>query len=107
MPGFSAIARGVGITAGLMAGIVAMFAIVFAVTGQAPAALVVGPPAGSPANLPADVSILRWEGHYAVVVSDRPDYVRRLYASGALLVLPFRKNGCLALSQEITLPAGF
>ncbi|MCR4266158.1 hypothetical protein [Nitratireductor sp. ZSWI3] len=96
----SGIARTIGVLAALLAFVYAMSAAVFAVTGEAPAAFVVHPPGGTPANLPDDVGILRWEKHYAVVTSDRPDYVRRLYASGALMVLPFRKNGCLALSSE-------
>lgn len=56
-------------------------------------------PAGSiePDALPEGVSILRWDRGFAVVTSERSDYVRALYGRGALLVLPLRKSGCLAL----------
>ena len=77
-----------------------LFASVFAITGEAPAALVILPPDRYPAGLPEDIRVLRWDDRTAVVTSDNRDYVRRLYQSGALLVLPFRKNGCLALQPS-------
>ncbi|OCP05776.1 hypothetical protein BC374_04695 [Ensifer sp. LC13] len=80
-----------------MAAALTLYAVLFAATGEAPAALVLRPPAAAPTELPGDIRILRWESRYAVVTSGDPGYVRRLYAAGALLVLPFRKAGCLAL----------
>ncbi len=72
-----------------------LFAGIFAATGEAPAAMVFRPP-GSPASLPDGVKLLRWGSVFAVVRGVSPDYVRKLYASGAILVLPYRKSGCLA-----------
>ena len=56
-------------------------------------------PGGSiqPGALPEGVSILAMGRGFAVVASERSDYVRALYGKGALLVLPLRKSGCLAL----------
>lgn len=85
--------------AALFAGIMTMFAVLFAATGQAPAALIIYPPAEYPTNLPEDIRVMRWNENTAIVTSDRRDYVRRLYKAGALLVLPVRKNGCLALQS--------
>ena len=48
-------------------------------------------------QLPEGVSILRWDDSMAVLTSDRPGYVADLYRSGAALVLPARKSGCLDL----------
>ncbi len=81
---------------GLLALVFAMFAGLFALTGQAPAALIVPSPAGGPESLPKDVLILNWNDHYAVVFSERKDYVRRLYGHGAMLILPYRKSGCFS-----------
>ncbi|MEI2298474.1 hypothetical protein [Ensifer sp. MJa1] len=84
----------------LLAGVLVLYAALFAATGEAPAALVLRPPAGAPTDLPGDIRVLRWEPHYAVVTSEDPAYVRRLYRAGALLVLPFRKGGCLAFRPD-------
>lgn len=84
----------------LTAGVVVLFAIVFAVTGKAPAALVVLPAAGFPQALPGDVRVLRWDERTAVVTSDENGYVRRLYAAGAWLVLPYRTAGCMDLQSS-------
>ncbi len=95
--GLLSLAKKTVVVASLLVGLNTMIAILFAATGQAPAALVVYPPGDYPAGLPDDVRILSWNGNVAVLTSDNSDYVRRLYAAGALLVLPVRKNGCLAL----------
>ena len=79
----------------ILAAVFLLFAGIFAATGEAPAAMVFRPP-GSPANLPEGVKLLRWGSAFAVVRGESPDYVRKLYASGAILVLPYRKSGCLA-----------
>jgi hypothetical protein len=98
MPDLAAISRKGLVAAALVVAVVAFHVVVFAATGQAPAALVLLP-AGGPSDLPDGVAILRWEDNYAVVTGEQTDYVRRLYADGALLVLPFRRNGCLALAS--------
>lgn len=91
------LARRTGTSIAVVAAVFVLFAVVFAATGEAPAAMVF--PAGSiePGSLPEDASILRWNRSFAVVTSERSDYVRALYGKGALLVLPLRKSGCLAL----------
>ena len=91
------LARKTGTSIAVVAAVFVLFAVVFAATGEAPAAMVF--PAGSiePGSLPEGVSILRWGRSFAVVTSERSDYVRALYGKGALLVLPLRKSGCLAL----------
>ena len=81
----------------LLTAVFALFAAVFALTGQAPAALLILPPAGFPTGMPDDIRVLRWDKTTAVVTSENPDYVRRLYRAGTLLVLPIRKSGCLSL----------
>lgn len=49
--------------------------------------------------MPDGVSLLRWTPTYAIVTGESPDYVRRLYGKGALMVLPVRRNGCLDLRK--------
>lgn len=95
----AAIGRKVALVAALPFAVCLLFASVFAITGEAPAALVIFPPDRYPAGLPDDIRVLRWDERTAVVTSDNRDYVRRLYQSGAVLVLPFRKSGCLALQS--------
>ena len=56
--------------------------------GTAPAALVVLPDQALFDELPDDIEIVHWRRYSAVMTSNSPDYVRRLYKSGALLVLP-------------------
>lgn len=75
----------------------ALFAGVFAITGTAPAALVAPAPAGGPNALPPEVSVLYWGHGFALLTFENEDAVGGLYRQGALIVLPVRKNGCLAL----------
>lgn len=79
----------------------ALSAGIFLIAGEAPAALVVLPAAGLMGNLPAEVRIVSWNDHTAVLTSARSDYVRELYKAGALLVLPARKQGCLSLGIRL------
>lgn len=51
-------------------------------------------------HLPEDVSILRWDDHMAVLYSERRGFVADLYKSGAALVLPARKSGCIDLRKK-------
>jgi len=89
------IAKTAGVASAILVAVFLLFAGVFAATGNAPAAMVFRPP-GSPSSLPDGVKLLRWGSAFAIVRGDSPDYVRRLYANGAFLVLPFRKSGCLS-----------
>ncbi len=91
------LARRTGIAIAIVAAVFGLFAVVFAATGKAPAAVVFPAASIEPGALPEGVSILRWGRGFAVVTSERRDYVRALYGRGALLVLPLRKSGCLAL----------
>jgi len=50
-------------------------------------------------NLPEGIDIVSADGRSAVLYSARPGYVRTLYESGALLVLPVRRQSCLTLSD--------
>jgi hypothetical protein len=65
--------------------------------GITQAATVIFPGKALMNNLPVNVSVLRWDSATASVTSADPDFVRRLYAAGAILVLPSRKTGCLDL----------
>lgn len=93
-------ARTTGTALSIFAAIMLLFAAIFAATGDAPAAMVFAPSGIAPASLPEGVRILRWGKNFFTVTGDRPGYVRALYASGALLVLPVRKSGCLAFRPE-------
>ncbi len=94
------VGKKLALAAALTLAVPLLFASVFAATGEAPAALIILPPHRYPVGLPEDIRVLRWDDRTAVVTSDNRDYVRRLYQSGAVLVLPFRKNGCLALQPS-------
>ena len=65
--------------------------------GATQAATIIFPTSALMNNLPDDVSVLRWDRATASVTSADPDFVRRLYAMGAFLVLPARKSGCMDL----------
>lgn len=99
MPRLRAIARTAAGALLTIAAAFGLFALVFAATGKAPAALILPAPPGGPAALPDDVRVLRWSAGFAIVTSENPDYVRRLYGKGALLVLPVRKGGCIAFRR--------
>ena len=65
--------------------------------GITEAATVIFPTNALMNNLPREVSVLRWDRATASVTSADPDFIRKLYEAGALLVLPARKTGCLDL----------
>lgn len=65
--------------------------------GVTQAATIVFPSSALMNNLPESVSVLRWDRATASVTSEDPEFVRRLYAMGAFLVLPARKSGCMDL----------
>ena len=66
-------------------------------SGEAGTALVLAPPQFRPNALPSSVSILSWETPLiTVAIPERS--VGGLYKAGALLVVPVRRRGCLALS---------
>jgi hypothetical protein len=65
--------------------------------GITQAATVIFPSRAFMNNLPEDVSVLRWDRATTSVTSADPDFVRKLYGAGALMVLPARKAGCMDL----------
>jgi hypothetical protein len=93
------IARTAGVAGAIVTVAFLLFAVVFAATGDAPAAMVFRPPAAT--ALPDGVKIFSWGRAFIVVTSDEPDYVRKLYGTGALLVLPVRKSGCLVYRSSL------
>lgn len=68
--------------------------------GATQAATIIFPSKPLMNNLPDDVSVLRWDRATASVTSADPDFVRRLYGAGALLVLPARRAGCVDMRSE-------
>ncbi len=51
----------------------------------------------SPAELEDGTSILWWDGRFAGLTGEKQGWVAGLYRSGALLVLPRRRQSCLSL----------
>lgn len=51
----------------------------------------------APSELEDGTSILWWDGRFAGLTGEKPGWVAGLYRSGALLVLPRRRQTCLAL----------
>jgi len=66
-------------------------------SGEAGTALAIVTPQFRPNGLPSSVSILSWETPL-ITVSPSERSVGGLYSAGALLVVPVRRRGCLALS---------
>jgi hypothetical protein len=64
------------------------------------AATIILPSSNLMNSLPDSVSVLRWDSATASVTSADPDFVRKLYGAGALLVLPARKAGCRDLRKD-------
>ena len=48
-------------------------------------------------RLPDDISLTRTGDHSITLYSEKPGFVRRIYAAGAFAVFPSLKNGCLDL----------
>lgn len=65
-------------------------------TELAPGALVLFPGKQFASELPDHIRLLDWRDQRLVVTSEQPGYVQELYAAGAWLVLPARKNGCVS-----------
>lgn len=66
-------------------------------TNAAPGALALYPTAGFISDVPADAAIADIGDHWISVVSAEPDLAKRLYASGAWMVLPAGLSRCLTL----------
>ncbi|MEP5762442.1 MAG: hypothetical protein ABJ327_24625 [Litoreibacter sp.] len=51
-------------------------------------------------EIPEGISIIGATGSLLILRSDAPDYVRALYAAGALFVLPARQKTCIDLQRK-------
>lgn len=67
---------------------------------EAPAHVVLFPAPGLMQHLPDDASIIGYTGWSVTLVSSEPDFAKRLYASGALLVLPGQLAGCIGTAAR-------
>ncbi|MBS8228692.1 hypothetical protein DYI42_20900 [Vannielia litorea] len=72
-------------------------ALVMRFSDAAPAAVVMFPSEGFIAALPSDAAVISAGPATVTLKSDTPDFAARLYAAGALLVLPAGLTGCLPL----------
>lgn len=88
------IIRGTLIAACVLTAWIALLAGTLKVTGAAPAMLVVLPDAAFLQNLPKDAAIVGWSSMSITLASAEPEFIDRLYASGARLVLPAGLKGC-------------
>ena len=70
---------------------------VFLLRGEAGAVLALVPRGFAAESLPRGVAIIAWEGPLATLAIPASSGLA-LYRSGALLVVPVRRNGCLALA---------
>jgi hypothetical protein len=86
------------VIAGLHALILAAYVALTLVPGNAQAVTVLMPDEGLRRALPSTVSVVRWNYWTAQLASNDPDFVRRLYAAGAVLVLPTLDKFCLNLA---------
>lgn len=62
------------------------------------AVMVVAPNFDTLKSLDEDILLVRGGRYVFVMTSTKPGYVKRLYQSGAWLVLPSLRNGCLDLN---------
>src|SRR5688500_5685261 len=62
--------------------------------------MVIAPPSGFLQALPHDIGFADGGRHVLVLRSDRPDFAKALYGAGAVIVLPTRERGCLAVPNQ-------
>jgi hypothetical protein len=89
--------KSLGVIAGIHALILATYVAMTLVPGNAQAVTVIMPNEGLRALLPPNVSVISWGDYTAQLASNDPDFVRGLYAAGAVLVLPTLNAFCLSL----------
>jgi hypothetical protein len=77
-------------------------ALVMLFTNSAPGALVMFPSQRFIHNLPADAAITAGNAFSVTLSGTEPDLARRLYRSGAWLVLPAGLTGCLKPPSAFT-----
>ena len=98
---FTTIRRGLLVALLLFASWIAVMALVMRFSDAAPAAVVILPGEGFLAALPADAAIVAQGPATVTLKSETPAFARRLYAAGALLVLPAGLTGCLPLPDAL------
>jgi hypothetical protein len=91
---WSKVVRVTGILCVIHIAILLTYATLTLVPGAAKAALVIHPTPDLINHLSSDIRILKWNDWSLQVTSTEPDFVKSLYKSGAILVLPVRKSGC-------------
>lgn len=75
-------------------------AVILASAGQPQSAIVIFAGQVGPGSLPHAMSILSWNGHVARLDGVDAASARALYAEGAILVMPFRKSGCMSYRKS-------
>lgn len=85
----------------LFLGWVSTLIMVGLVTDEAPASVVLFPSTAFVDNLPEDVAVLEWGNMSVTLVAQQPNVARRLYQSGAWIVLPAGLRGCLPLPASL------
>lgn len=78
---------------------IALMALVMRFSDAAPGAVILFPQANFLENLPENAPILGMN-QTALILANRPELTRDLYAAGAWLVLPAGLTGCLPLSSS-------
>lgn len=94
------IIRWAALIAALLFGWIGIMTLVMRFSDAAPAAVILFPSNAMLAALPDDLVILSDTSFTLTVKSDEPSLGRRLYNSGALLVLPAGLTGCLPLPHR-------
>jgi hypothetical protein len=89
--------KSLGVIAGIHVLILAAYVAITLVPGNAQAVTVIMPNESLRAGLPPNVSVIWWGDYTAQLASNDPDFVRRLYAAGAVLVLPTLDAFCISL----------
>lgn len=80
---------------------IAVLLLVMRFSDAAPGAVVILPSEAFMLALPEEVSILGISPVAITLSSDEPDFARRLYRAGAMLVLPAGLPGCLPLPNPV------
>ncbi|MEO0751496.1 MAG: hypothetical protein AAFY25_06800 [Pseudomonadota bacterium] len=88
----------------LLLGWILVLAVVMRTGGEAPGAFVPWPSAAFISELPDDVSITSRSAISMTLRGDGADLTKRLYAAGAVLVLPAGLDACIPnfLAQPLT-----
>ena len=87
----------IGSFAGVIAAVFVLQLAVMYFTDETPGAVVLFPPEKFISDLPADVAVVDIGSGWIAVKSDGARLGKRLYQSGARLVLPAGLPGCLPL----------